>query len=66
MGMLWSPQTLHCFTFFPPLEPHLASQSQSQSPRTMSSNPMVGQDAGTQRMVEEARENFPAKPVDGG
>jgi hypothetical protein len=32
----------------------------------MSSHPMVGQDEGTQRMVEEARENFPEKPADGG
>lgn len=32
---------------------------------TMSSDPMVGQDEGTQRMVQEAQQNFPEKNPDG-
>lgn len=32
----------------------------------MSSHPMVGQDEGTQHMVQDAQANFPDSPLDGG
>ena len=46
------------------VRPHPFKLSPAPQP-TMSADPMIGQDEGTQAMVAEAQQNFPHKPLDG-
>ena len=46
------------------VRPHPFTLSPAPQP-TMSADPMIGQDEGTQAMVAEAQQNFPHKPLDG-